>query len=136
MVLRRISIIVFVLVLSLVGQFTMAQFKKVSQQRWQGIASYYHPKFNGRKTSTGEIFSNAKLTAANNFLKLGTLVRIVNPKNGKSVVVKINDRMNAKNKRLIDLSQAAAEKLGLIQQGIGEVVMEVFPGETDYISTR
>jgi rare lipoprotein A len=108
----------------------------VSQQRWQGIASYYHPKFNGRKTSTGEIFSNTKLTAANNFLKLGTLVRIVNPKNGKSVVVKINDRMNAKNKRLIDLSQAAAEKLGLIQQGIGEVVMEVFPGETDYISTR
>ncbi len=136
MVLHRVSIIVFVLVLSLLSQFTMAQFKKVSQQRWQGIASFYHPKFNGRKTSTGETFSNAKLTAANNFLKLGTLVRIMNPKNGKSVVVKINDRMSLKNKRLIDLSQAAAEKIGLIEQGFGEGVMEVFPGETDYISTH
>lgn len=107
------------------SQDTIAQFKKTAQKSWKGIASYYHPKFNGRKTSTGEIFSNEKLTAANNFLKLGTMVKITNPKNNKTVVVKINDRMNARNKRLIDLSQAAAHKLGLIHQGIGEVEMEV-----------
>lgn len=136
MFVRKLSLIAFVLILSLIGTFTKAQFKKVSLQTWKGIASYYHPKFNGRKTSTGEIFSNEKLTAANNFLKLGTLVRIVNPRNGKSVVVKINDRMNAKNQRLIDLSQAAARKLGLIQQGVGEVIMEVFPGEEEFLSAR
>jgi rare lipoprotein A len=103
--------------------FTDAE--KNSPKTWQGIASYYHPKFNGRKTSTGEIFSNSKFTAANNFLRLGTLVRITNPANGKSVVVKINDRMNKHNKRLIDLSEAAAKKLGLFKQGIGQVIMEV-----------
>lgn len=99
--------------------------EKVKDKSWKGIASYYHPKFNGRLTSTGEIFSNAKFTAANNFLRLGTLVKITNPENGKSVVVKINDRMNKHNKRLIDLSEAAARKLGLIKQGIGQVIMEV-----------
>ena len=99
--------------------------EKVKNNTWKGIASYYHPKFNGRLTSTGEIFSNAKFTAANNFLRLGTLVKITNPDNGTTVVVKINDRMNKSNKRLIDLSEAAAHKLGLIKQGIGEVIMEV-----------
>lgn len=105
--------------------FSFTEVKKTADHAWTGIASYYHPKFNGRKTSTGEIFSNQKFTAANNFLKLGTLVRVTNLFNGKSVVVKINDRMNKKNRRLIDLSQAAARQLGLIQQGIGEVAMEV-----------
>jgi rare lipoprotein A len=109
--------------------YSFTSIKKVSNNEWHGIASYYHPKFNGRKTSTGEIFSNTKFTAANNFLKLGTLVRVTNKLNGSSVVVKINDRMNKSNKRLIDLSQAAAKKLGLIQQGVGEVILEVIDFE-------
>jgi rare lipoprotein A len=92
---------------------------------WKGIASYYHPKFNGRLTSTGEVFSNKLFTAANNFLPLNTIVRVTNPANGKSVVVRINDRMNKRNTRLIDLSEAAARQLGLIRQGIGQVLMEV-----------
>jgi rare lipoprotein A len=109
--------------------FSFEDIKKVSPTEWKGTASFYHPKFEGRKTSTGEIFSNLKFTAANNFLPLGTSVRITNPKNGQSIVVKINDRMNKNNKRLVDLSQAAAKKLGLIKQGIGEVVMEVIDFE-------
>ncbi|MBK7690624.1 MAG: hypothetical protein IPJ31_05740 [Bacteroidetes bacterium] len=76
--------------------FSFTNIQKVSERKWQGIASYYHSKFEGRKTSTGEIFSNRKLTAANNFLKLGTKVRVTNLLNGKSVIVKINDRMNKK----------------------------------------
>lgn len=103
---------------------------------WQGKASYYHPKFNGRKTSMGEIFSNEKLTCANNFLKLGTYIRVTNMYNGKSVVVKVNDRMHAKNKRLVDLSQAAAKKLGLIQQGIGEVCIEIVDAAFNQIAFR
>lgn len=122
---------VAVVVLSvLIGSYGFSKIQKVDFQTWQGKASYYHPKFNGRKTANGEIFSNDKLTAANNFLALGTLVKVVNIKNGKSVVVKINDRMHAANKRLIDLTHAAASKLGLIEQGIGEVTIELLSAST------
>ncbi len=109
-------------------QSTFAQYRKIKQGVWEGTASYYHNKFNGRLTANGETFSNSKMTAANNFLKLGTWVRVTNTKNGKSVVVKINDRMNKRNRRLIDMSRAAAEKLGYINAGLGNVKMEVLPG--------
>jgi rare lipoprotein A len=99
--------------------------EKISSAVYSGIASYYHPKFNGRKTANGEIFNNEKFTAANNFLKLGTMVKVINPKNGKTVIVKINDRMNKKNHRLIDLTEAAARQLDIIQQGIGKVEIEI-----------
>lgn len=105
--------------------------EKNEKKIYTGIASYYHNKFNGRKTANGEIFSNAKFTAANNFLRLGTIVKVLNPQNGKTVVVKINDRMNKANKRLIDLSHAAAHKLGLTHQGIGEVHMEIIDFENN-----
>lgn len=91
----------------------------------KGIASQYANKFSGRKTATGEIFRQTKLTAASNLFKLGTLVRVTNPFNGKSVVVKINDRMHPRMARLgrvIDLSKAALRELthysGLIQVNI------------------
>ncbi len=95
------------------------------QSSWTGIASYYHNKFNGRKTASGAIFSNQKFTAANNFLKLGTQVRVTNLKNGKEVLVVINDRLHARNKRLIDLSQAAAKELGFLGKGLCKVRIEV-----------
>ena len=116
--------------------FSFTNVEKLAKNQWQGIASYYHQKFNGRLTSTGEIFSNKKLTAANNFLKLGTMVKVTNLLNGKSVIVKVNDRMNRKNKRLIDLSQAAAKELGLIQQGIGKLEMEVLSNLDDFLASR
>ena len=115
---------------------TFSQFKKLTTQAWKGVASYYHPKFNGRKTSNGEIFSNQKLTCANNFLALGTYIRVTNTRNGKSVVVKVNDRMHPRNKRLIDLSQAAATKLGLLQQGLGEVEIKVLKDKDEDIALR
>lgn len=119
--------------LTLSLNFSFTSITKVAEKKWHGIASYYHSKFNGRKTTTGEIFSNKQLTAANNFLKLGTLVKVTNLRNGKSVIVKINDRMNKNNKRLIDLSQAAAGKLDIIQQGLGDVSIEIVETKSDFV---
>lgn len=90
-----------------------------------GLASFYSNKFNGRKTASGEIFSQQKLTAAHNTLPLGTYVRVTNLRNGKTVVVKINDRLHHRNKRIIDLSRAAATKLGFLKSGLTRVKIEV-----------
>jgi rare lipoprotein A len=90
-----------------------------------GLASFYSNKFNGRKTSNGEIFNNQKLTAAHNTLPLGTYVKVTNLRNKRSVIVKINDRLHHKNKRIIDLSRLAATKLGFINSGLTRVKLEV-----------
>ena len=122
---RSLVTAIMILICMFLNWNSFSQYKKSTLQKWKGIASYYHPKFNGRKTSNGEIFSNTKLTCANNFLKLGTYIKVLNPKNGKSVVVKVNDRMSKHNRRLVDLSQAAAKELGLLHKGLGEVSIEV-----------
>jgi rare lipoprotein A len=97
-------------------------FKGVAQKNEAiGTASYYHHKFHGRKTATGEKFDINGMTAASNSLPLGTLVKVTNLKNGNTVIVKINDRMNAKNKRLIDLSFQAAKELDFIKSGTCKV---------------
>lgn len=90
-----------------------------------GIASYYSNKFNGRKTANGEIFNQQKFTAAHNSLPLGTYVRVTNLRNKRAVIVKINDRLHARNKRLIDLTKAAAQKLGFVKAGLTRVKLEV-----------
>ena len=90
-----------------------------------GTASYYANKFNGLKTASGEKFDQSKLTGASNKVPLGTWVKVTNLKNGKSVVVKINDRMHYKMKRVVDLSYAGAKKIGFIKSGITKVKMEV-----------
>ena len=90
-----------------------------------GIASFYAKKFNGRQTSTGAIYNSTILTAACNVLPLGTWVKVTNLKNNKSVIVEINDHLHYKNKRLIDLSKSAAQKLGFISRGITRVKVEV-----------
>ena len=131
-VIKYVSVLVVVFSILLINTSTFSQFKKVTNTVWQGIASYYHPKFNGRKTSNGEVFSNDKLTCANNFLRLGTYILVSNIKNGKSVIVKVNDRMHAGNKRLIDLSQAAASQLGLLNKGVGEVNITVLHDMDDH----
>jgi rare lipoprotein A len=90
-----------------------------------GVASYYSDKFVGKKTANGEIFSQEKMTAAHNSLPLGTYIRVTNLRNHKTVKVKINDRLHHKNKRLVDLSRAAAKKLGFIRSGLTRVKVEV-----------
>jgi rare lipoprotein A len=90
-----------------------------------GVASYYADKFEGRKTANGEIFRQNKLTAAHNTLPLGTFIIVTNIRNNKSVKVKINDRLHYRNKRLVDLSKAAAKKIGFLKMGITRVKVEV-----------
>ena len=90
-----------------------------------GVASYYANKFEGRKTANGEIFRQNKLTAACNVLPLGTWIRVTNLRNGRSVVVKTNDRLHHRVKRLVDLTRSAAEKLHFIDRGLVKVKIEV-----------
>lgn len=97
------------------------QIKAVPGQTFRGIASYYADKFHGNKTSSGEIFDMNGFTAAHRTLPFGTKVKVTNLKNGKSVVVKINDRGPFKEERIIDLSKAAAETIDIINDGTAEV---------------
>ncbi len=90
-----------------------------------GFASYYHSKFNGRKTASGEIFSNSKMTAANKNLPFGTLVKVTNLKTNKSVIVKINDRGPYHSSRAMDLSQTAFDEIGNINRGTMPIEYEV-----------
>jgi rare lipoprotein A len=89
-----------------------------------GIASFYHNKFEGRKTANGEIFTQKGMTAASNTHPLNCWVRVTNSRNKKSVILRITDRMHPKNPRLIDLSRAAAVKLGYTGRGLTRVKVE------------
>jgi rare lipoprotein A len=90
-----------------------------------GVASFYSDKFEGRKTYTDEIFTQEKLTGASNTLPMHTWVRVTNLRNHKTVVVQINDKMHPRNKRLIDLSRAAATRLGYAGRGLTKVRIDV-----------
>ncbi len=87
------------------------------------MASYYAEKFEGRKTSNGEIYQANKLTAAHRSLPFGTIVKVTNIANGKSVEVRINDRGPFVSGRNIDLSAKAAEKLDMMQKGVIDVTL-------------
>lgn len=103
--------------------------KKKSTVLLYGQASYYAPKFEGRKTATGEKFGHANATAACNVLPLATWVKVTNLRNGRSIVVRTNDRLHPKTKRIIDLSKSGAQKLGYIKQGLTRVKIEVLKGK-------
>ena len=98
----------------------------------QGTASFYGKKFHGKKTASGEVFSLDSLTAAHKRLPLGTWVRVINEKNGLSVVVRINDRLPIYSKRQIDISRSAAERIEMVQDGLAKVRIEAMDlGELD-----
>jgi rare lipoprotein A len=95
-------------------------------------ASWYGPKFHGKLTANGEIYDQMALTAAHKTLKFGTLLKVTNPKNGKSVIIRINDRGPYIGDRELDLSKGSAIKLGLIEKGVSRVkIQEVTPGEIE-----
>ncbi len=90
-----------------------------------GIASYYNSKFKGQPTASGQRYDPAKMTAAHNRLPMGTRIKVTNIRNHRSVIVVVNDRLHYKNNRLVDLSYAAAKKLGYIRRGLTKVKVEV-----------
>lgn len=90
-----------------------------------GKASWYGGRFHGRTTASGEPFNKFAMTAAHKTLPFGTRVKVTNKNNGKSVVVRINDRGPYKRGRVIDLSRGAAELIGMIRSGVVPVQIEV-----------
>ena len=92
---------------------------------WVGNASWYGPEFDGKKTANGERFNSESLTAAHPNLPFGSWVRIVNARNGKFEVVRINDRGPYQEGREIDVSYRVARKIGLIHSGVTQVRLEL-----------
>jgi len=99
-----------------------------------GIASWYGQDFHGQKTANGEIFNKDELTAAHRTLPLPTLARVTNLDNGRSIVVRINDRGPFSRARIIDVSQRAAQLLGFVQQGTAKVRVQVLADESRAIA--
>jgi rare lipoprotein A len=99
----------------------------------QGLASWYGGKFHGRLTSSGEVFDTNTMTAAHKTLPFGTMVKVTNLDNGATAIVKINDRGPFVEGRVIDLSRAAADALGMVGIGVAHVSLEIvgFAAEKD-----
>jgi len=98
-----------------------------------GVASYYANKFNGRRTSSGEVFRQDSLTAAHKNLPFGTMLKVTNLSNDSVVYVKVNDRLPQSSKRMIDLSLAAAKQLNFVRKGLTQVKIEIVPKDPDPI---
>ncbi len=101
-----------------------------------GVASWYGPGFDGKKTSSGEIYDMHALTAAHNILPLNTLVRVTNLSNNKDVVVRINDRGPFVNDRVVDLSLAAAQRIGMVAPGTTPVRVSVIGPADSMLASR
>ncbi|MFM1969059.1 MAG: hypothetical protein RL152_436 [Bacteroidota bacterium] len=99
-----------------------------------GHASFYADKFIGKKTASGEIFSQEKLTCAHNTYPFGSKIRVTNLKNGKTVILKVNDRLHHRNPRLVDLTRAGASKLGFNRTGIIKVKVELIRPEKENLA--
>lgn len=94
-----------------------------------GKASYYADRMHGQRTASGERYDKTQLTAAHATLPFDTYVEVINARNGKSVVVRINDRMPRSRHRIIDLSRAAAQQIELIREGVASVQVRELPGD-------
>lgn len=113
---------------SVSGQVKKVSYSPVSAKSTfssSGVASYYGPGFHGRRTANGERFDMHAMTAAHRTLPFGTLVKVTNLSNGKSTVVRVNDRGPYVGNRVIDLSVAAAKEIGSTGSGTARVNLEV-----------
>ena len=115
--------LVIIMMISTLGIYSFNKFN--ANDAKTSIASFYHDKFNGRKTASGEIFSNRKLTAAHRTLPFGTIVQVTNLRTGKSVEVRINDRGPVHSSRALDLSKAAFDSIGNTARGTMPVEYEI-----------
>lgn len=111
--------------LNKIDNTTVAEIVEKAGNKVSGIVSWYADKFHGRKTSSGELYNKNNFTAAHKTLPFGTKVKVTNTTNGKSVVVKINDRGPHTKSRLLDLSKAAFTSIGSTSSGTLNVQMEI-----------
>ena len=89
------------------------------------MVSYYADKFHGRKTASGVEYDSTLLTAAHKTLPMGTIILVKNPKNGKNVLVEVNDRGPYSKDRLLDVSLEAAKILGIVSKGVALLEIEI-----------
>jgi rare lipoprotein A len=125
---KRYRACILVLALCLAAYSALSAKEKIIQihpHATVGIASFYGAKFQGRRTASGELFNNLEMTAAHRTLPFGTQLRVTNLRNGKSVVVRVNDRGPHLRGRIIDLSKAAAKRIGITRTGIARVKLEI-----------
>lgn len=120
---RIIAVAAVVVLLSACATTTPPE--QPSAENLHGTASWYGQEFAGRATANGEIFDPLQFTAAHRTLPFGTIVDVTNPKTQQTVRVRVNDRGPYINDRLVDLSYAAAQKIGLIEPGTGDVDLTV-----------
>ena len=119
------KLVLYLLFITILTKYSIAQ-----DFVQEGIASYYADKFEGRLTASGEKYKHSKFTAAHKTLPFGTIVRVVNLDNQKTIDVKINDRGPFVEGRIIDLSKTAAEALDFVSSGLARVTIEVInPGD-------
>ncbi|HYN79062.1 MAG TPA: septal ring lytic transglycosylase RlpA family protein [Lamprocystis sp. (in: g-proteobacteria)] len=104
---------------------THSQAAAFSGNAQSGMASFYHDRFHGRRTASGAAYNKNAHSAAHKSLPLGTQVRVTDARSGRSVVVRINDRGPYARGRVIDLSRAAANEIGLVSKGVAKVRLEV-----------
>lgn len=97
----------------------------------EGVVSWYGAQFHNRKTASGERFDKSALTMAHPKLPFGTVARVTNLRNGQSVVVRVNDRGPFVGQRIADLSQAAADEIGMLRKGLAKVRIEVLGDDDD-----
>ncbi len=124
----RLSARLFVLLHLILGMSSA----HIASAQWteEGKASYYADRFHGRRTASGELYDKDSMTAAHRTLPMGSLVRVTRKDSGNSIEVRVNDCGPHRHDRVIDLSKAAAFRIGLIQDGVAEVRLELLqPGE-------
>lgn len=109
-------------------RLTAVASNSVSKFKQTGLASWYGRQFHGRKTASGDTFDMNGFTAAHRSLPLNCYVKVTNKNNGKSVVVKVNDRGPFHGNRVLDLSYGAAKQLGITSKGVGNVAIERVSG--------
>lgn len=123
-VMKKISR-VSIMTIGILFPLTTFQFPHLNAQNVQtGKASYYALRFTGRKTASGEKMHHDSLTCAHRTFPFGTMLKVTNPANGKSVIVRVTDRGPYVKGRIIDLSARAAREIGIIAQGIAPVIVE------------
>lgn len=121
LIMKRFCVLIVSILSIVYSTFSQSVSKPFTQT---GKASFYADKFHGKRTSSGEKFDMNSYTAAHKTLKFGTLVKVTNKKNGKAVIVRINDRGPYVKSRVLDLSKAAAKSIDLIRSGGGWVLIE------------
>ena len=118
-------ILVIIMMISTLGIYSFKNYTNDNEEVKTSYASYYHDKFNGRRTASGAVFSNSKMTAAHRTLPFGTKVKVTNLRNGESVIVTINDRGPFHSSRALDLSKAAFDEIGNLGRGTMPIEYQV-----------